>query len=571
MPELARLEPFPGQRELLSPQAQARWFWTFLVIGVSLRLVRYALRFPLWEDEAGLSANLLDRGYRELLQPLNYNQIAPTLFLWGQLTVVRLLGFSEYTLRLVPFLCSMGSLLLFGRVARQLLRGATLVLAVGLFAVSYPLARYAAEAKPYACDLFLALAMLALVVEWLRGPGRKRWLWALAAIVGPAVGYSYSAVFVAGGISLAVAYRLWRSRRGGWLPWAVFNLVLAASFAALMIVNRSAVSGAEQQSMDRYWVDSFPPLAQPWKLPVWFLEIHCGGMLGYPLGGPNWGSLFSFLLCLAGAAMLVRRRQGFLLAVLLAPLALNFVAAAMHRYPYGGHSRMTLFMAPAYCILIGLGMTGGAALAAALRWRLMRWANVPAATSRTYARAAVLALLGFFLAVAAVILSRDLWCPYKSGTTLRAKEFAQWFWSDLAVDSELVCLETDLKANLSPGSYEHGLASLYLCNQRIYSPRHARGEPPRWDRVSAERPLRCVLFRSTKWERDAQPLERWLDGMRRDYRLVARDKYPAPFYDKSDRRPLAVDFIEVFKFVPKGIAHGGVTVRSPSPSGRGTG
>ncbi len=568
---LAPLELFPGQPELLSPQAQARWFWTFLIIGLSLRLVRYLLRFPLWEDEAGLSANLLDRGYRELLQPLNYDQIAPTLFLWGELTVVRLLGFSEYTLRLVPFLCSMGSLLLFGHVARRLLRGVTLVLAVGLFAVSYPLTRYAAEVKPYACDLFLALAMLAFLVEWLGGSGRKRWLWALAAIVGPAVGYSYAAVFVAGGTSLVVAYRLWRSRWGGWWPWAVFNLVLAASFVALMIVNRSAVSGAEQQNMDHCWVDSFPPLAHPWKLFAWFLRIHCEGMLGYPAGGPNWGSAVSFLLCLAGAVILVRRRRGFLLAVLLAPLALNFVAAAMHRYPYGGHARMTLFMAPAFCILIGLGMAAGASWAAALRGRLMRRAGAPTASNRRYARTAVLALFGFFLAFGAGILFRDLWYPYKSGTTLRAKEFAQWFWSDLAVDSELVCLETDLKANLSPGSYEHGLASLYLCNQRIYSPRHARGEPPRWDRLSAERPLRCVLFRSTTWERDARPLERWLDGVQRDYRLVAHDRYPAPFYDKWDRRPVTVDFIEVFKFVPKGAVHGGITVRSPVPSGRGTG
>jgi hypothetical protein len=611
---LVALDFYPDLTAAVSPEAQSRWFWALLIIGVSLRLVRYLLRFPLWEDEAGLSANLLDRGYRELLLPLHFNQIAPTLFLWGQLAVVRLLGFSEYTLRLIPFLCGMGSLLLFGHVARRLLRGVPLVLAVGLFAVSYPLTRYAAEAKPYGCDLFLALAMLSLVVEWLRRPGQDRWLWALAAIVGPAVGYSYSSVFVAGGISLLVVWRLGtrhaprdglpRAERKeylrGWLPWAVFSLLLAASFVVLMMVNRSAVSVAEQRSMDRYWVDSFPPLANPWKLFVWFWEIHCGGMLGYPVGGPNWGSAISFFLCLCGAAILVRRQQGFLLAVLLAPLALNFVAAAMHRYPYGGHARMTLFMAPAFCILIGLGLAGGASLAAALSARLTRWVGVqggrqtpcadPDGTQRvpatnrpcaeadgtrrvpaTYARTAVLGLLGLFLAVAAGVLFRDLWWPYKSGTTLRAKEFAQWFWTDLAEDSELVCLETDLKANLSPGSYEHGLSSLYLCNQRIYSPRHARGEPPRWDRVSAKRPLRCVVFRSKTWERDSRPLERWVEQMQRDYQLVTRDKYPAPFYDKWDRRPLTVDSIEVFKFVPKDAAQRGVTIagtKRPAPAER---
>ena len=224
-------------KQLALPPAEAWWLWTFLAIGLTLRLVRYLLRFPLWEDEAMLSANFLDRGYRELLQPLNYCQVAPPLFLWGQLAVVRLLGFSEWTLRLVPFLAGMASLLLFRHVAGRLLRGTALVLAVAIFAVSFPMTRYAAEAKPYGCDLCLALVMLALAVEWLRRPDQSRWFWALAVLVGPAVGYSFPAMFVAGGISLVSGYVLWKERKesGGWQclapGWSITSSWLQASFA----------------------------------------------------------------------------------------------------------------------------------------------------------------------------------------------------------------------------------------------------------------------------------------------------------------------------------------------------
>ena len=38
---------------------------------------------------------------------------------------------------------------------------------------------------------------------------------------------------------------------------------------------------------------------------------------------------------------------------------------------------------------------------------------------------------------------------YKSETTLRARDFARWFWFTLGHDSELVCLETDWKRGLS--------------------------------------------------------------------------------------------------------------------------
>ena len=382
------LEILPPGSNWLSPRAEAWWLWTFLAVGVALRLVRYLLRFPLWEDEAMLAANFLDRGYRELLQPLHYCQVAPPLFLWGQLTVVKLLGFTEWALRLVPFLCGVASLVLFRHVAGRLLSGTTLVLAVGIFAVSFPMTRYAAEAKPYGCDLLLAVAMLALAVEWLRRPGQSRWLWVLAAVVGPAIGYSFPAMFVAGGISLVTGYVLWKeirergkrgrepfpgNRRDDSPPlrsclcsWLVYNLVLAASVVCLMIVSSRAVGEMNQRTMETvHWADCFPPLTHPLRLIGWFFSIHAGGMLGYPVGGPHWGSTFSFLCAAVGVVVLARRRQGLLLALLLAPLALNFVAAAMHRFPYGGHARMTLFLAPSFCTLISLGLGSGLAWFAA--------------------------------------------------------------------------------------------------------------------------------------------------------------------------------------------------------------
>ena len=165
--------PFAADVELLSPRQQAQWLWIFLAVGLSARLVRYLLRFPLWEDEAMLSTNYLDRGFLDLLKPLSYIQVAPTLFLWCQLAVVRLLGFSEYTLRLVPFACSIASLFLFRHLAGLLLRGTALVATFGIFAVAYPPIRYAAEAKPYGCDLFLALVMLRHVGPLAAPAGRR--------------------------------------------------------------------------------------------------------------------------------------------------------------------------------------------------------------------------------------------------------------------------------------------------------------------------------------------------------------------------------------------------------------
>jgi hypothetical protein len=565
------LEILPPGSNWLSPRAEAWWLWTFLAAGLALRLARYLLRFPLWEDEAMLAANFVDRGYRELLQPLHYCQVAPPLFLWGQLTVVKLLGFTEWALRLVPFLCGMASLVLFRHVAGRLLSGVALVLAVGIFAVSFPMTRYAAEAKPYGCDLLLALAMLALAVEWLRRPGQSRWLWVLAAVVGPAVGYSFPAMFLAGGISLVTGYVLWRSERGResfpgnrrddspplrscLCAWLVYNLVLAASVVCLVIVSSRAVGELNRQTMETiHWADSFPPLTHPLRLIGWFFSIHAGGMLGYPVGGPHWGSTFSFLCAAVGVVVLARRRQGLLLALLLAPLALNFAAAALHRFPYGGHARMTLFLAPTFCTLISLGLSSGLAWFAAGGWKA-EGGRPPTTVLRMVAAGTPVFLL--LAALAAGTLLRDLVKPYKSGTTLRAREFARWFWSDLPEQGERASLETDFHVDLAPGKPQTGWSCLYCCNQRIYSPRHARGEPPRWDRISAACPLRCAVYRSAEEERrspaaDPRAVEHWLEGMQARFELVAHDCYPFLIYEKWDRTVTTVDYIEVFKFAPR--------------------
>ena len=119
-----------------------------------------------------------------------------------------------------------------------------------------------------------------------------------------------------------------------------------------------------------------------------------------------------------------------------------------------------------------------------------------------------------------------------------------------AHNGEVVCLHTDLQTDPAPEVFQHGNSAVYLCNQRIYSPRHARGEAPQWDRISAEWPLRCVQFRSPQIESDEEGTARWLAEMQKTYRLVSKDTYPMPFYNKRETELKFTDYIDVYKFVP---------------------
>jgi len=51
-----------GRADFLSAQQVQRWIWFLVALSVAARLIRYAMRLPLWADEAFLAANFLDRG-----------------------------------------------------------------------------------------------------------------------------------------------------------------------------------------------------------------------------------------------------------------------------------------------------------------------------------------------------------------------------------------------------------------------------------------------------------------------------------------------------------------------------
>ena len=286
------LDPFPAATAMFGADRLAQIAWAFVGLGIVIRMIRFLLNFPLWPDEAYLAHNYLDRGYLELLRPLDYGQVAPLLYLWVQKTVVAICGFSEYSLRLYAFLGSIASLLVFRHLAGRLLPGIARLLAIGIFAVAYPLIRYAAEAKPYGSDMLVTLLLLALLIEWRLASRRTRWFWALAVAMPLAVLLSYPAMFVVPAISLAMLIELFRSGgapgtlgRRQWLAWLGVNVATAGGLALLFFASAHAQIATAGPDMQTGWEQAFPPLHSAKQMALFLLESHTGEALAYPAGG----------------------------------------------------------------------------------------------------------------------------------------------------------------------------------------------------------------------------------------------------------------------------------------------
>lgn len=371
------------------------WAITLVAVGVLWRTVRYLGQFPLWGDEAFVCLNLLDRRYGELIQPLRFGQVAPLLFLWGEATVYHLLGSAEWALRLLPFLAGLGSLAVFWRLAWLALPPRAALFATGILAVSYYPIRHSCEVKPYAFDLLMASTLLVAALSSLQQPQRLRCLVLLTSLVPVALGLSYPAVLSAGAVSVVLLPAVWRQQgRTVKCVYLAYNILLAVDFLAYY-----GLAGLGQHaSMDKnYWNGSFPP-AQPLALLRWLCQVHTGNLFAYPVGGHHGGSTLVFLLCLVGIRQLWRDRRYPLLTAAVVPFVLTLIAAAVHRYPYGGSARVAQHLAPAICLLAGAG------LAALIDWL----PSLPFRRRATWLMCGCLALFGI------CGLVRDLRKPYKT-------------------------------------------------------------------------------------------------------------------------------------------------------------
>ncbi|MBW7906929.1 MAG: glycosyltransferase family 39 protein [Phycisphaerae bacterium] len=376
-----------------------------LVCGVLWRLARFAVGFPFWGDEAFVGVNFLVRDFAGMFRPLEWGQIVPLGSLWANLAVVRVLGVNEWSLRLVQTAASLATLLLFWRFAVRVAPRRAAVLATGIFAASYFLVRHGAEIKPYATDALVSLALTLLGwAVYTRPQSAPRWT-ALVVFAAAAVWCSYPAVFVAGAVGMLLALAAIRpGARAAALAWcAAYGVVLAASFATMYAAFARPAAEAAARIVDTgMWKPTFPPLEDPLRIPLWLVAMHTGRMLAYPVGGEAPGSAGTLALVIVGAAVLALRNAPLLL-LLLGPLPLALVAAALEKYPYGGSVRTMIYMAPAFCLLAGLGAW----------WLILRAARLlkrPAGAARHAFNGLAIVLCAGMLAGAAADVAR----PYQS-------------------------------------------------------------------------------------------------------------------------------------------------------------
>jgi hypothetical protein len=339
-----------------------------IAVGAALRLWQYGAGASQWLDELALSRSIVGLGWRDLLVGrLMFAQVAPRGFLAAERAGVAIWGASDYGLRLAPLICSLAALALFHRLAaRALAAPAAVALACALFALQPQLIRYAAEVKPYAVDMALAVAMT-LLATGLAAASPRRGLWiglagALAACC------SNAAVMVLAGLAAALivsrvaAARGASAPAGGSVATALAIALWAAGGVAATLLAKLQLTPEDQLSLERFWAPALAPIPHSWSGDAaWAArtlagEVGAGG-LGYPW---PWACI---ALAALGAAALCRRGQALAL-LLFCPVAVAGAAAEARIYPFS--NRLILWIVPALLLAMAAGAEAVAEGAAAL-------------------------------------------------------------------------------------------------------------------------------------------------------------------------------------------------------------
>src|ERR1051325_10153967 len=299
--------------------------------------------------------NFMEQTYFGLVGGLKHAVVAPLLFLWGELAVYQCLGGSDLAVRLLPVLAGLAALPVFWKLARQVLEPTAAVLAFGILAVAYYPVRHAVEVRPYSFDLLVSVALLSVAFAWLQEPKRLNLLVFLCLLLPVVLGVSNPVVFVAGGISIALLPTVWREPARAKALWVIYNIVLVTTFLIYLQINMAMQPASALQFLDSHWGHAFPP-GEPIAFLKWLIVTHTSNMMAYPAGGKNGTSALTFLLFLAGIWQFARACRWDVLLLCLAPFALTFIAACLHRYPYGDSARFCQHLAPATCILVAAGI-----------------------------------------------------------------------------------------------------------------------------------------------------------------------------------------------------------------------
>lgn len=327
--------------------------YLLIAFGVFLRVKHFAENQSLWVDEAYVANEIVIKSFQEMFSFYTVFSSQPqTPILFQAITkgVVTLWGTHEMALRLLPLLCSIAALFLFYRLLKTLVSPVTATVAMGLFVFNNHLIYYAAEVKPYACDVLAALIIVSLFLK-IQERGFLSGLFSFSVVAVILSWLSFPAIFVSAGVLITAMGHAFLNRDGNVLRKILVTfLIIVFSFGIVYFLSLATMMKSDY--IKGTWAGSF----LPWDKGVYGALQWMAGVFIHIFKNPvdTVFPLFSLLVFFIGCFSFWKNFGFNRFLMLISPLILVFGAALFQMYPF--KERMLLFLTPLLTVLLAQGI-----------------------------------------------------------------------------------------------------------------------------------------------------------------------------------------------------------------------
>jgi uncharacterized membrane protein len=302
----------------------------------------------LWLDEAALAVAIRDSSYAQLLNPLEFLQIAPIGFIYLTKCLINIFGSNEYIFRLIPLLAGIGSLLIFYRLANLVLSAGSSLIAIFIFSSTPFLIYYSQEFKQYSLDVFFCL--LLVFIHHNRDVLSHKYNLIFLLVGTTATYFSHGSIFALAAISLYSALRSLNNKDYLEMFKSIFYGLL---FLLMFLINYYLFikTNASQGEIQSYWTQYFLPYPFSIEsLTVWRNLINSFYEF-CDLYGPIKPLIF-FLFFIGLTGFNNDRTAIYLLSLII--IGLVIIASMLSILPFS--SRLILFIIPFFYIMVLYGL-----------------------------------------------------------------------------------------------------------------------------------------------------------------------------------------------------------------------
>jgi uncharacterized membrane protein len=337
---------------LLTIFTQKKTHWIIIGVGIILRIAQYLYNRSLTEGEAALAINIVQRSYRELLEPLALTQAAPIAFLMLQKFSINVFGNSELSLRLFPLIAGIISIFLFLRLAQKTIYTTAIPIALILFVIGDHLIYFSSEVKQYSSDVTIALLLILMAITVLNRKSDIKYILLFGIVGALSFWFSHPAVFIFYGAGLVLLIVLMRQRNPKSLMWLIIaGIIATVSLSACYFTSLESIS--RHSGFLDVWQKSFMPLP-PKSLAdfYWFIFVFLR-TFKFPVGLSIYELLLAVLSFIAGCIVIFHKKKS-ILGFLIVPILITLIASGLRKYAFEG--RLLLFITPAMVLIIAEGI-----------------------------------------------------------------------------------------------------------------------------------------------------------------------------------------------------------------------